>query len=143
MITHISIAILQGKICFGCRKVMFKKNQVKFSLNASILEIKSENVCHRWVSFLNQNLFYLQLPSASERAIIALLLQFKEIELLWRCLFTARRGVLEKSFFKINFIGLIFEARNEKLKSFGVILLLKKKKSGAKRERFFVHISVF
>ena len=41
-------------------------------------------------------------------------LQFKEFELYWGAVFfTTRRGVLEKSFFKINFIGVIFEAGNE------------------------------
>ena len=50
-------------------------------------------------------------------AIIGLLLvflQFKEFELYWGAVFyTTRRGVLEKSFFKITFIGVIFEAGNE------------------------------
>ena len=32
---------------------------------------------------------------------------------LCRSFFTSRRGVLEKSFFLINFIGVIFEAGNE------------------------------
>ena len=41
-------------------------------------------------------------------------LQFKEFELYWGAVFfTTRRGVLEKSFFLINFIGVIFEAGNE------------------------------
>ena len=41
-------------------------------------------------------------------------LQFKEFELYWGAVFfTTRRGVLDKSFFKINFIGVNFEAGNE------------------------------
>ena len=55
-------------------------------------------------------------PSSSQPAIIALLffLQFKEFELYWGAVFfTTRRGVLEKSFLLINFIGVTFEAGNE------------------------------
>ena len=45
---------------------------------------------------------------------VLLFLQFKEFELYWGTVFfTTRRGVLEKSFFLINFIGVIFEAGNE------------------------------
>ena len=41
-------------------------------------------------------------------------LQFKEFELYWGAVvFTTRRGVLEKSFFKINFFGVNFETGNE------------------------------
>ena len=44
--------------------------------------------------------------------------------------------------FLINFIGVNFEAGNETREKNGVILLLKKMKSGAKGE-FFVHTAVF
>ena len=44
-------------------------------------------------------------------------LSFFTIQTIWivlgRCLFMTRRGVLEKSFFWINFIGVIFEAGNK------------------------------
>ena len=37
----------------------------------------------------------------------------KNLIVLGPCVFTTRRGVLEKSFFKINFIGVKFEDENE------------------------------
>ena len=40
-------------------------------------------------------------------------LQFKEFEFYWSAVFTTRRGVLENSFFSINFSGVIFETGNE------------------------------
>ena len=38
---------------------------------------------------------------------------FSVVVFCYAVFFTTRRGVLEKSFFKINFIGVIFEAGNE------------------------------
>ena len=63
-------------------------------------------------------------------------LQFKDFELYWGAVFfTTRRGVLEKSFFLINFIG-----TREKI---GVILVLYKSEERSEKRVVFVHISVF
>ena len=60
-----------------------------------------------------------------------------------RIFFTTRRWVLEKSFFKINFIGVIFEAGNETREKIWSDLVAEQKKSGAKSEWLFVHTAVF
>ena len=68
-------------------------------------------------------------------------LQFKEFELFWGAVFfTTRRGVLEKSFFLINFIGVIFEAGNETREK---ILALNKSEERSEKRVVFVHTAVF
>ena len=56
--------------------------------------------------------------------------------------FTIRRGVLEKSFFQINFIGVKLNQEMKHVKKFGVILLTNKMKSEAKIE-LSLFISLF
>ena len=62
-------------------------------------------------------MYFINSRTAIAGAIIGLLLVFYNSKNL-NCIgalsfFTTRRGVLEKSFFKINFIGVNFSAGNE------------------------------
>ena len=57
--------------------------------------------------------------------------------------FTTRRGVLEKCFVEINFIGVNFEAGNETREKIGNGLSVAQNWTVEQKERLFVHIRAF
>ena len=58
-------------------------------------------------------------------------------------LFTTRRGVLEKSFFKINFIGVNFEAGNETREKIRSDFVAKQNDECSEKRVFFVPVAIF
>ena len=72
-------------------------------------------------------------------------LQFKEFELYWGAVFfiTTRRGVLEKSFFLINFIGVIFEAGNETREKIWSDFVAEQKGRAERKKSGFLFIPLF
>ena len=71
-------------------------------------------------------------------------LQFKEFDLHWGAVFfTTRKGVSEKSFFKINFVGVNFEAGNETREKIWSDFVAEQNEVEQKGSGFFVYFAVF